>query len=221
MALHSVYIVSKSGGMIFNYDHNFPKVENEKLFQYPLDLQLEIRNKRIVVVFGGNRVDGIAPGQSLLSINGKPIHDGTQLNEDGGDAIEFLSIEKNYPLTLRFGRTRMNTNEKMFLGSMFYPLYAIASQISPELHSSGIQTLEADTFKLHCLQTLTGVKFILICEPKLQGLDIILRRIYELYADFVLKNPFYALEMPIRCELFLENLKLLFETIEKTGITNV
>jgi hypothetical protein len=50
----------------------------------------------------------------------------------------------------------MTTNEKMFLGSMFYPLYAIASQISPEPHSSGIQTLEAETFKLHCLQTLTG-----------------------------------------------------------------
>jgi len=46
----------------------------------------------------------------------------------------------------------------MFLGSMFYPLYAIASQISPEPHSSGIQMLEAESFKLHCLQTLTGNK---------------------------------------------------------------
>lgn len=54
----------------------------------------------------------------------------------------------------------MTTNEKMFLGSMFYPLYAIASQISPELHSSGIQVLEAETFKLHCLQTLTGGCFL-------------------------------------------------------------
>ena len=25
---------------------------------------------------------------------------------------------------------------------------------------------------------------------------------YELYADYVLKNPFYEIEMPIRCELF-------------------
>ena len=27
-------------------------------------------------------------------------------------------------------------------------------------------------------------------------------RVYNLYCDFVLKNPFYEVEMPIRCELF-------------------
>ena len=25
-------------------------------------------------------------------------------------------------------------------------------------------------------------------------------RIYELYADYVMKNPFYQMEMPVRCE---------------------
>lgn len=64
---------------------------------------------------------------------------------------------------------------------------------------------------------LAGVKFILITDPKLLGIDAILRRIYELYSDYVLKNPFYALEMPIRCDLFLENLKVLFEGVEKVG----
>lgn len=50
---------------------------------------------------------------------------------------------------------------------------------------------------------------------------MVLRRIYELYSDYVLKNPFYALEMPIRCDLFVDNLKLLLELVEKTGVTNV
>ena len=27
-------------------------------------------------------------------------------------------------------------------------------------------------------------------------------KIYELYADYVMKNPFYQLEMPVRCEGF-------------------
>ncbi len=31
-------------------------------------------------------------------------------------------------------------------------------------------------------------------------------RIYDLYCDNVLKNPFYEVEMPIRCELFDTNL---------------
>lgn len=35
-------------------------------------------------------------------------------------------------------------------------LFAIGSQLSPEIGSSGIEMLETDTFKLHCFQTLTG-----------------------------------------------------------------
>lgn len=35
-------------------------------------------------------------------------------------------------------------------------------------------------------------------------------RIYDLYCDYVLKNPFYEVEMPIRCEMFDSNL---FQTI--------
>ncbi len=31
-------------------------------------------------------------------------------------------------------------------------------------------------------------------------------RIYDLYCNYVLKNPFYEVEMPIRCELFDSNL---------------
>ena len=33
--------------------------------------------------------------------------------------------------------------------------------------------------------------------------DGFLRKIYELYADYALKNPFYSLEMPIRAGLLL------------------
>lgn len=115
----------------------------------------------------------------------------------------------------------MTTNEKIFLASMFYPLFAIASQLSPEPRSSGIEVLEADTFKLHCFQTLTGVKFITIADPHQTGMDALLRRIYELYADYALKNPFYSLEMPIRCELFETNLQTLLEQVEKTGVSNI
>lgn len=35
-------------------------------------------------------------------------------------------------------------------------LFAIGSQLSPEVGSSGIEMLETDVFKLHCFQTLTG-----------------------------------------------------------------
>jgi hypothetical protein len=94
-------------------------------------------------------------GHVLMSINGSQIA-GRHL-EDGRDVFEVLEKAENYPLNLKFGRPKMTTNEKIFLASMFYPLFAIAIQLSPEPKSSGIETLEADTFKLHCFQTLTGM----------------------------------------------------------------
>lgn len=48
----------------------------------------------------------------------------------------------------------------------------------------------------------SGTKFFVVSEPGTQYMEVLLKYIYELYTDFVLKNPFYEMEMPIRCELF-------------------
>ena len=88
-----------------------------------------------------------------------------------------------------------------------YRIYAIASQLSPVNHSSGIEHLEADTFSLYCFQTLTGkslivLNFLCLCfvlaDHRQSKVDELLHKIYELYADYVLKNPFYSLDMPIK-----------------------
>ncbi|XP_011158600.1 trafficking protein particle complex subunit 4 [Solenopsis invicta] len=217
MVIYGVYIVSKSGGLIFNHDHNVPKIEVEKPFNFPLNIKLNYENKKIVVAFG--QKDGIHVGHVLTAVNGIAIT-GREL-EDGRDILEMLEQPENFPVTLKFSRAKMTTNEKIFLASMFYPLFAIASQLSPEPRSSGIEILEADTFRLYCFQTLTGIKFMIVAEPSQPGMEILLKRVYDLYADYALKNPFYALEMPIRCELFETNLQTLLETVEKSGISNV
>jgi hypothetical protein len=97
----------------------------------------------------------ILVGHVLTAVNGIPVT-GRQL-DDGRDVFDVLKNEELFPLNLKFERPKMTTNEKIFLASMFYPLFAIASQLSPEPRSSGIEVLEADTFKLHCFQTLTGI----------------------------------------------------------------
>ncbi|XP_068159716.1 trafficking protein particle complex subunit 4 [Drosophila tropicalis] len=217
MIIYGVYIVNKSGGLIFNLDNNVPRIEHEKTFTYPLDLVLDYDAKKVSVAF--NRKDGINVGHVLVAINGVAVN-GVKL-EDGRDVKATLEATENYPINLKFSRPKMTTNEKIFLASMFYPLFAIASQLSPEPKSSGIELLEADTFTLHCFQTLTGVKFIVISETGLNGMDLLLRKVYELYSDYVLKNPFYSLEMPIRCELFDTKLQELLTQVEKTGISNI
>ncbi|KAM1972830.1 hypothetical protein PS2_018957 [Malus domestica] len=52
----------------------------------------------------------------------------------------------------------------------------------------------------------TRTKFFVVSEPGTQHMEGLLKHIYELYTNYVLKNPFYEMEMPIRCELFDINL---------------
>ncbi|XP_065738355.1 trafficking protein particle complex subunit 4 isoform X3 [Phocoena phocoena] len=170
MAIFSVFVVNKAGGLIYQLDSYAPRAEAEKTFSYPLDLLLKLHDDRVLVAFGQR--DGIRVGHAVLAINGVDVS----------------------------GK-----------------LFAIGSQLSPEQGSSGIEMLETDTFKLHCFQTLTGIKFVVLADPRQAGIDSLLRKIYEIYSDFALKNPFYSLEMPIRCELFDQNLKLALEVAEKAG----
>lgn len=101
----------------------------------------------------------------------------------------------------------------------FFSVHAIATQLNPTgSKCSGIESLEwygyskpthADSpfdgscpFKLNCFQSPTGLKILLLTSPRQPQLDYILKRIYELYADYAMKNPFHTPEMPVRSEKF-------------------
>ena len=126
--IYHVFIVSKAGGLIFNYDHKIPETENEKTYSYPLDIQLKYENKRVQVAFGER--DGVCIGHVLLAVNGQEVK--YKELPDGRDVLELLQDKANFPLNLKFGRPTITTNEKIVLASIFYPLYALAVQLSPE-----------------------------------------------------------------------------------------
>ncbi|CAH1796534.1 unnamed protein product [Owenia fusiformis] len=194
-----------------------PRMEVEKTFSYPLELTLKNYNDQIVVGFGQR--DGIKVGHAVLGINGIAAQ-GRSL-EDGRDVLEVIANEENYPLAIKFGRNKLSTNERLVLTGMFHSLFAIGSQLSPETRSSGIELIETDVFKLHCMQTLTGIKFIVVTDIRQVGVESLLKKLYEVYADYALKNPFYSIDMPIRCDLFDINLQSAIEQSERTGISNV
>ncbi|KAI9819534.1 MAG: hypothetical protein M1827_006983 [Pycnora praestabilis] len=109
------------------------------------------------------------------------------------------------------GLNKLSINDYLVLAGTFHGVHAITKGLSPlpkipGQPSSGIEVLESENFRLQCFQTLTGTKFLLFTEPHQPNVDVIIRRVYELYADYVMKNPFYQIEMPIRCEAFDRNL---------------
>ena len=105
-----------------------------------------------------------------------------------------------------------SVNDLLVLAGTFHGVHAITKSLTPSaLHipptqRTGIEVLESSTFRLSCFQTFTGMKFLLFTEPQQANVDVIMKRIYELYSDYVMKNPFYQLEMPIRCEAFERHL---------------
>jgi len=48
-------------------------------------------------------------------------------------------------------------------------------------------------------------------------MDIVLKEIYVLYTECVLKDPFYELEMPIRSDFFIQAVDALIERVDKAN----
>ena len=69
---------------------------------------------------------------------------------------------------------------------------------------AGIEEIVTNQFTLKCMQTNTAIKLMLISNgaDKISQQDSILRKAYEIYSDFVGKNPFQEADMPIKSELF-------------------
>ncbi|KAI4200574.1 MAG: hypothetical protein LQ350_003821 [Teloschistes chrysophthalmus] len=106
--------------------------------------------------------------------------------------------------------SKLSSNDYLVLAGTFHGVHAITRSLTPSPITTviprssltGLEVLETTNFRLTCSQTATGVKFLLFTEPQQPNCDAIVGKLYELYADYVMKNPFYALEMPVRCEEF-------------------
>ncbi|RKF54587.1 Trafficking protein particle complex subunit 4, partial [Golovinomyces cichoracearum] len=112
------------------------------------------------------------------------------------------------------GLNKLSINDYLVLAGTFHGVHAITTRLNPvhppPSHSlasterpeapSGLEVLESEHFRMQCFNTLTGTKFLLFSDPLQPNVDNIINKIYELYVDYVMKNPFYQLDMPIRCE---------------------
>ena len=81
---------------------------------------------------------------------------------------------------------------------------------------SGIQTIETPSTRIHCYESVTGTKFLLITDARIpSAAGDALKLVYEAYTDYVLKNPFYSANQPFNFEFFNTKLKKICDQIEK------
>ncbi|KAK4197035.1 putative trafficking protein particle complex subunit 4 [Triangularia verruculosa] len=119
------------------------------------------------------------------------------------------------------GLNNLTTNDYLVLAGTFHGVHAITARLNPvpipganrnsassagtmtrPETPSGLEVLESENFRLQCFTTLTGIKFLLFTDTTQTNVDLTMRRVYEMYTDYVMKNPFYQLEMPVRCDMF-------------------
>ncbi|KAI5959575.1 uncharacterized protein KGF55_005219 [Candida pseudojiufengensis] len=76
----------------------------------------------------------------------------------------------------------------------------------------GLKNIETEFFNLYIYQTVSGLKFIIITKPNLNPMELNIlndefKNLYVAYSDYVMKNPFYSLDMPIKSQLFDNKVK--------------
>ncbi|TCD71216.1 hypothetical protein EIP91_011694 [Steccherinum ochraceum] len=121
------------------------------------------------------------------------IHGLWVINKAGG-----LVYQRNFGE----GLPGLTSNEYLVLAGTLHGIHAITSRLSPTGPSSGAQVIEGETFKMTIMLTATGTKFVLLTSLAETTADVVLQKVYEVYADAVMKNPFHTPEMPIRSDGF-------------------
>lgn len=122
---------------------------------------------------------------------------------------------------------KLNSNEEIRLASMLHGISTISEKINvssvnekkknsifKSLEKKGIEVIEGDGFKIQCFDTLTGIKIFVVHKDDLNiEMKTYLKKVYELYSDIILKNPFYDIDMPIRSVALNEQIEKLFANV--------
>ena len=109
----------------------------------------------------------------------------------------------------------------MKLASIFYTIEALSSTIVPVINlmnlfhlyikeeisakdkkgeldlfnTNQLESLVTETFILNCFHAMTGIKFVLVTNLTTTEGNSLLKNVYEIYSDFVSKDPFYTVYM--------------------------
>ncbi|PON66569.1 Sybindin-like protein [Trema orientale] len=155
-AIYSLYIISKSGGLIFYKDYGSAgrMDTNDSLRVASLWHSMHAISQQLSPLSG-------CSGIELLQADTFDLHCFQSLT---GTFFFFFFLSNGYGKVKvqDYGSAgRMDTNDSLRVASLWHSMHAISQQLSPLSGCSGIELLQADTFDLHCFQSLTGTFFFL------------------------------------------------------------
>jgi hypothetical protein len=109
------------------------------------------------------------------------------------------------------GEGARSGDSQMTMAAVLYGLHGMSRQIAPVpadvLECDGISLIEGSEHNMLIFETPTGVKFVIVADTQTKDASYLFNQLYQAYADYVLKNPFYGLDsagigQPIRIGYF-------------------
>lgn len=153
----------------------------------------------------------ISPSPPAPTASGNYGHMMYVFNRNG---ICLLYREWNRPL-----RTLNQQQDHKLMFGLLFSLKSLTAKMDPTSVEKGnlgvpllpgqgcsFHSFRTNTYKLSFMESPSGIKIILVTHPKAGDLREPLKYIYNLYVEYVVKNPLYSPGTPIKSELFNTNL---------------
>jgi len=90
---------------------------------------------------------------------------------------------------------------KLFFG-MLISMGSFAKQFATNESTQVVNNFRTSYYKMNYMETITGLRIILNSDPDSVGISELLRTIYSIFVETVLKNPFVDTTKKIQSELF-------------------
>jgi hypothetical protein len=112
------------------------------------------------------------------------------------------------PLSTRSDSMSQSDKHKLLFG-LLYSMKSFSRKISPEwLGVTPFTSFVTGSYKLHILETMSGLNFVLLTEETAGELTEKLQYLYsELFSQYVVRSPLYRPKQAIHSPLFVEKVK--------------
>lgn len=100
---------------------------------------------------------------------------------------------------------KKSENRYKLIFGLLFSMKSFIKNISPNKTSDFFKCFSTSNYKLHYIEFLNGLRFIILSSPTKIDLSPILREIYSaFYVNFISNNIFLNKNEPIKNEIFLE-----------------
>lgn len=210
MPIYSLYIISKSGSLLYQNDF---KVGNSPITKQDSNDYLIIASNLhgIHTIAAKLTPNGARPGYNTNTTDDSHNETekfGSQLPRTSTTITTTSTLTTNLNSSITTKNSSKSTSMSLNRGNNDDYNNGLSNfnngGINVNSNKTGLRCVQTEKFNMFVHQTVSGVKIILFTSTNLNEYNIsdFQNKIYRLYSDYVMKNPFYSLEMPIRIKLF-------------------